>query len=421
VPLFAAPDSVFIEQAVPSPDGRSVAMVAEPCPQGTTGLVVRDLETGTQRSIGTSFPRCTDLGTPGWNSTGSELVIPYGTVPNPHRLPPPGVCPATRYAQLAIAPALHPSRASDWRLIAADPGCSFEAATFDASGIAAVEGCRRKGQSGSYVDPALGQARLLQLNRSDQVTARVNLKPGWEQGAITTVPSGQVLITQDQPANEPYPERDWVWEFDGRHLRLIRDYKADDAAQIIAIPYQQSPTTPSSSTRAVNRARSAGQGLTTVAVTRGEDLPHAYLKLHAAGLSVAFTRSFSLDWSYECVPVVARSIPRAGTHVGRGSVVSLRVRIPPCAAASPIVPVRIRPRRVPDFVGKRLTAAIHWTQRRYLFWAATIPPLRAGDAPSLFANYTITAQRPHPGRTILPVVKDHGGVRPTPLTLTVRP
>jgi hypothetical protein len=97
------------------------------------------------------------------------------------------------------------------------------------------------------------------------------------------------------------------------------------------------------------------------------------------------------------------------------------VRIPPCAAASPIVPVRIRPRRVPDFVGKRPTAAIHWTQRRYLFWAATIPRLRAGDAPGLFANYTITAQRPHPGSPILPVVKDHGGVRPTPLTLTVRP
>jgi hypothetical protein len=123
-------------------------------------------------------------------------------------------------------------------LITADSGCSFEAATFDPSGIAAVEGCRRRGVSGSYVDPGLGQARLLQLNRTDQVLARINLPPGWEQGVISTERSGRVLISQDQPANEPYPERDWVWEFDGQHLRLIHRYEAYDAAEIIAIPYR---------------------------------------------------------------------------------------------------------------------------------------------------------------------------------------
>jgi hypothetical protein len=55
---------------------------------------------------------------------------------------------------------------------------------------------------------------------------------------ISTERSGRVLISQDQPANEPYPERDWVWEFDGQHLRLIHHYEAYDAAEIIAIPYR---------------------------------------------------------------------------------------------------------------------------------------------------------------------------------------
>jgi hypothetical protein len=59
-----------------------------------------------------------------------------------------------------------------------------------------------------------------------------------EQAVIATEPSsGDVLISQDEPANEPYPERDWVWEFDGHHLRSIAHYRAEDAAQVLAIPW----------------------------------------------------------------------------------------------------------------------------------------------------------------------------------------
>jgi beta-lactam-binding protein with PASTA domain len=162
------------------------------------------------------------------------------------------------------------------------------------------------------------------------------------------------------------------------------------------------------------------RGSGAVPVTRGEDLPHAYLKLHAAGLSVAFTLPFSLDWSYECVPLVVGSVPRAGADVRRGSAVSLRVRIPGCGAASPAVPVgRLPSYRVPDFVGKPLTAAIAWIQHRNLYWAARIPPLRAGDAATLFANYTVTAQRPRPGSRMQLGIKGQDSFRPTPLSLTV--
>jgi hypothetical protein len=67
---------------------------------------------------------------------------------------------------------------------------------------------------------------------------RIPLKLGLEQAAIATEPmTHDVLITQDQPANEPYPERDWLWEFDGHHLRSIAHYKAEDAAQVLAVPW----------------------------------------------------------------------------------------------------------------------------------------------------------------------------------------
>lgn len=158
-----------------------------------------------------------------------------------------------------------------------------------------------------------------------------------------------------------------------------------------------------------------------VPVTNGEDLPHAYLKLHDAGLSVTFTRPFSLDWSYECVPLVAGSVPGADAAVTRGSAVSLLLRIPPCGVASPGVPVGKLPSyRAPDFIGKPLTAAIAWIQHRNLYWAATIPPLHAGNAASLFANYTITRQRPRPGGAMKLGNEGHDSFQPTPLKLTVK-
>jgi hypothetical protein len=234
-PIFTAADSVRLSAAVASPDGQRLAMAADPCTKGPVTLSVRDLSTGAHWILRRAA-RCSDIGSPAWSANGQELVFPYSRVRDPGHLPQPGVCPGVPYARLAIAPAARGSRSSSWTMIKADHGCSFDVATFDPAGIAAVEGCRRKHASGSFVDPNFGQAVLLQLNRHQQVTTRVDLKPGWEQGTISTEPSGDVLVTQDQPANEPYPERDLVWEFDGRHLRLIRAYKALDAAHILAVP-----------------------------------------------------------------------------------------------------------------------------------------------------------------------------------------
>lgn len=142
-------------------------------------------------------------------------------------------CPGGRN-RLAVASA---ARTGRLRLIDPDSGCIFRAAAFDRAGLAAAEGCNHgdpEHGAGGY----LGQAYLLQYGPRDRLTMRVPLHLGLEQAVVATDPgTGNVLVTQDQPANEPYAERDWVYAFDGHRLRPIAHYHADDAAQVLAIPW----------------------------------------------------------------------------------------------------------------------------------------------------------------------------------------
>ena len=115
------------------------------------------------------------------------------------------------------------------------------------------------------------------------------------------------------------------------------------------------------------------------------------------------------------------SAPRPGKRVSSGSTVLVATKFPPCGVASPAVPVPLpKPSRVPSFVGMPLSAAIGWVEERHLSWAATIPPLKAGDAPTLYANYVITNQKPRPGASLSVGTDRHGGWLPTPLQLKVR-
>jgi hypothetical protein len=159
-------------------------------------------------------------------------VLPYGTKPSTAQS-----CSAPRFDRLVIVHAGRPSSSRTWKLIAADPHCSFMAAAFDRQGIAAVEGCQH-GPNGFTVEPSLGYSYLLQLDHHNRVIARVRLQPGWEEGLVSTdFRNGTILISQDQPANAGYAERDWVWQFDGRRLRPIAHYRAHDAAQVLAAPW----------------------------------------------------------------------------------------------------------------------------------------------------------------------------------------
>jgi hypothetical protein len=226
----------IIGSVVPRPDGKAVALTLTPCLglHGTTGLFVRDLRTRAMRGIATSSNRCDGFGPAAWSPNGQELVFPLERARGRPIVMAGGIgCPGGR-SYLALT---HASRRSALTLIDPDHGCIFRAAAFDKPGIAAVEGCNQ-GDPEHGVGSYLGHAYLLQYNRRGQMTTRIALHLGLEQAVAATEPStDSVLITQDQPANEPYPERDWVWEFDGQHLRAIARYKANDAAQILAIPW----------------------------------------------------------------------------------------------------------------------------------------------------------------------------------------
>jgi len=83
------------------------------------------------------------------------------------------------------------------------------AGAFDTGGIAAVEVC------GAPVSSVKGLACAVQLTFHRQVVRRLAPQRGWEDGLVATIPhTGSVLITEPQPANAGYPERDRVWEFD---------------------------------------------------------------------------------------------------------------------------------------------------------------------------------------------------------------
>lgn len=238
--LFSAAGSQSITSAVvPSPNGRSVALSLTPCTnlQQTSGLFIRDLGTGVMRPLMTSANACDGFGPVAWNSGGTELVFPLERAGGkPFLNFGEKACPSGR-TYLAIASTAHGTGAQRPRLVDPDHGCEFRSAAFDPKGIVAAEGCNQ-GDPEHGVGAFLGYAYLLQYDLTGYLVKRIQLHLGLEEAHIATDPrTGNVLITQDQPANEPYPERDWVWEFDGVHLRLIAHYAANDAAQIIAIPW----------------------------------------------------------------------------------------------------------------------------------------------------------------------------------------
>jgi hypothetical protein len=145
------------------------------------------------------------------------------------------------------------------------------------------------------------------------------------------------------------------------------------------------------------------------------DLAGAYAILHGLGLRVSVPPGVSIT---SLIDPRARLSPPAGTRVPRGSTVML---IPGVAAiGSPAVPHSQQRYRVPDFTGQPAAAAIRWADAHRVLWAlADLPALHAGDATALYDAYSVDAQTPRPGGTIVQGVRVGRGFRPTPLTLTV--
>ncbi len=239
--LLTIDPSTLVTDALPSPDRRMVVMISAGCDTSFADfhLEVRDLRSGHQWSLGADAPRCHVIGVPSWSADGSKLVFPYGPslLRNGTKPSTAQQCSGWRLSRLVVIAADRSSRSRSWKQIPADKHCSFVAAAFDRRGIAAVEACQH-GPHRFTPNTNQGYAFLLQLGHGNRVLTRIRLQPGWEDGLVSTeFRDGTVLISQDQPANAGYPERDWIWQFDGHHLRTIVHYRAEDAAQVLATPW----------------------------------------------------------------------------------------------------------------------------------------------------------------------------------------
>lgn len=142
---------------------------------------------------------------------------------------------------------------------------------------------------------------------------------------------------------------------------------------------------------------------------------YAYDLLHGFGLRVALSQPTEITSLYQ---PQAKVDAQAAAKMPRGSAVTLTPE--PGPLGSPAL-MRSDPHyRVPDFRGRRLSAATNWADRHHMFWAIPrLPALPASSAKHLFDAYRVVEQQPKPGMTIGQGVKVGKGFKPTPLTLTV--
>jgi hypothetical protein len=234
------PNSILVADTRPSPNGRLIAMTTGGCATSffNEHIVVRDRRSGRQWTIGADAAPCHALGDPAWNPNGTQLVFPYGpSVLSRHTHVPGGTCTAARFSRLAVVPAGRSSQTTTWKLLKADHGCSYQAATFDRWGIAAIEGCVQGEPRGQYSVNG-GNTYLVQLNSRHHVMMRLELARGYNGGDIANDPrNGTVLVSEDQGANQGIPVFNWVWVFDGHALRTIRRFPNEDAPTVIAEPW----------------------------------------------------------------------------------------------------------------------------------------------------------------------------------------
>jgi hypothetical protein len=234
---FTMPGAETLGSAVPNAQGSAFALTVKPCSKerGLTGLLVR-ADGGRTHRLLTTNNRCDAYGAPSWNAAGTALVITFDQASGPPIQTAGGDgCPFGPN-RLAIV-RLRRSRAVAVQLTRPRRGCEVEAAGFDRSGIAAAEGCWN-GSPPRSPEMDLGHAYLVQMNQSGKPLRRVPLQLGLVQAVVAPIPhTGALLVTQDQPGGQSYPERDWVWEFNGTRLRAVGHYRADGEPQVLAVPW----------------------------------------------------------------------------------------------------------------------------------------------------------------------------------------
>ena len=234
---FTIPGSLQLGAAVPDPGGSRMALTLSPCTtlNGTTGLFLRNLTTGQTTPVFTTGNTCDDFLHPTWDASGRRIVFVFDRA---RGLPEPSFgasCASSSIRRVAVVRSHGGSQRSGALLLAPDRGCAFAAAAFDRLGVVAMEGCQQ-GHPGWH--PPDGYVYLKQFSSAGASIRRVRIGIGVSDAELAGIPhTGSVLATLNQGANEPWPEFDWVSEFNGTQLRPIARYKALDANQIDAVPW----------------------------------------------------------------------------------------------------------------------------------------------------------------------------------------
>lgn len=228
------PPSVLVGNAVPSPDGRRVALLEGGCSTASFDqhIVVLNRQGREQVEIGGDAAPCHWLFNVAWSPDGARLVFPYGpsNLPRNTSFVPNRTCLRPRANELAIASARRQSDAASWTVWHPERGCSYQSAAFDRTGIVASEAC-------SHGAPA-GPAYLVQLGRHGRRLARFPLRIAYEDGDVVRDPvKGHVLVSESQAGNIGVASYDWVWELNRRSLRLLGRYRTIDATVVMAQPW----------------------------------------------------------------------------------------------------------------------------------------------------------------------------------------
>lgn len=241
------PASVTVGRAIPSPDGRRVAVIEGGCATSffNEHIAVIPVRGGPAVSIGADATPCHALFGVAWNPAGTKLVFPFGpsTLPPSTHFTPHGTCAATRFSRLAVVSALRPSEPSGWMLWRTQPRCSYQAAAFAGAAeggpgvVVAAEACTTRQPKGSG-DVTLGRAYLVRLDGHGRVRGRIALRRAWDGGDVVADPAtGQMLVSEDQAANSGVRPRNWVWALDGQRLRLVTRTGFEDATYFDAQPF----------------------------------------------------------------------------------------------------------------------------------------------------------------------------------------
>jgi Tol biopolymer transport system component len=240
--VLSFPSSKLLDEAVPSPSGQRLVMLAGTCARSyfNQHLLVKDLGSAGQWTIGADAAPCHEISTPSWSTDGSRLVFAYGPASSSQLPEVPtsdlgkGVCTRSRPGEVAIVPAEHYSQFSTARLIPPPKGCSYQAAVFDRDGIAAVEGCEQgtaPGYAGLGDDD--GDTYIVQLNSRGRTLLRRALRRESNVTRLASDPSSGLVLVSETQGENTRPAFDWIWTFDGHRLRAVGHYNA----HVIAEPW----------------------------------------------------------------------------------------------------------------------------------------------------------------------------------------